>query len=62
MGHFEPAHDSWTRALRRDIDAQQESLGYVSASARDLQKLYGALDLLLALTGRATGTRSEITP
>ena len=46
MGHFEPAHNSWARALRRDIDAQQESLCYTSSSARDLQKLYRALNVL----------------
>ena len=61
MGQFEPAHRSWARALRRDIDAQQESLGYTSASARELQKLYVARTLLIKLIRPASGTRSEIT-
>ena len=50
MGQFEPAHRSWAWALRRDIDAQQESLYYTSASARELRKLYVAHTLLILLT------------
>ncbi len=61
MWHFKPADDTRAWALRREIEAQQESLGYSSPSRRHLKKLYVALDILLAIALPAPDTRSEIT-
>ena len=61
MWHFEPSDNSRVWALWRDIEAQQESLGYASPSRRHLQKLYVVPSLLTAIILPAPGARSEIT-